>query len=131
MFNSDNAICIFPAGLVSRKQQGVIKDLEWKRTFVTYAKTTGHPVIPIHIEGKLSPFFYGLHRLRTWLGIKTTLEMLYLADELYKQRGKKIVFTVGDPIFISNDEKNKDEHRIAQEIKETLYHIPKTHGTNH
>jgi hypothetical protein len=38
---------------------------------------------------------------------------------------------VGDPIFISNDEKNKDEHRIAQEIKETLYHIPKTHGTNH
>jgi putative hemolysin len=89
MFNSDKAICIFPAGLVSRKQQGVIKDLEWKRTFVTYAKTTGHPIIPIHIEGKLSRFFYGLHRLRTWLGIKTTLEMLYLADELYKQRARK------------------------------------------
>lgn len=130
MFNSDKAICIFPAGLVSRKQQGVIKDLEWKRTFVTYAKTTGHPIIPIHIEGKLSRFFYGLHRLRTWLGIKTTLEMLYLADELYKQRGKKIVFTVGDPIFLSNDEKNKDEQRIAQEIKEQLYNIPTQYGTN-
>ena len=130
MFNSDKAICIFPAGLVSRKQQGVIKDLEWKRTFVTYAKTTGHPIIPIHIEGKLSRFFYGLHRLRTWLGIKTTLEMLYLADELYKQRGKKIVFTVGDPIFLSNDEKNKDEQGIAQEIKEQLYKIPTQYGTN-
>ncbi len=130
MFNSDKAICIFPAGLVSRKQQGVIKDLEWKRTFVTYAKTTGHPIIPIHIEGKLSRFFYGLHRLRTWIGIKTTLEMLYLADELYKQRGKKIVFTVGDPIFLSNDEKNKDEQRIAQEIKEQLYNIPTQYGTN-
>ena len=130
MFNSDKAICIFPAGLVSRKQQGVIKDLEWKRTFVTYAKTTGHPIIPIHIEGKLSRFFYGLHRLRTWLGIKTTLEMLYLADELYKQRGKKIVFTVGDPIFLSNDEKNKDEQGIAQEIKEQLYNIPTQYGTN-
>jgi 1-acyl-sn-glycerol-3-phosphate acyltransferase len=115
---------------VSRKQQGVIKDLEWKRTFVTYAKTTGHPIIPIHIEGKLSRFFYGLHRLRTWLGIKTTLEMLYLADELYKQRGKKIVFTVGDPIFLSNDEKNKDEQGIAQEIKELLYNIPTQYGTN-
>lgn len=131
MFNSDKAVCIFPAGLVSRKQQGEIKDLEWKRTFVSYAKTTGHPVIPIHIEGKLSRFFYGLHRLRTWLGIKTTLEMLYLADELYKQRGKKIVFTVGDPIFLSNDEKNKDEQRIAQEIKEQLYNIPTRYGTNH
>ena len=130
MFNSDKAICIFPAGLVSRKQQGVIKDLEWKRTFVTYAKTTGHPIIPIHIEGKLSRFFYGLHRLRTWLGIKTTLEMLYLADELYKQRGKKIVFTVGDPIHLINNEENKDEQRIAQEIKEQLYNIPTQYGTN-
>ena len=130
MFNSDKAICIFPAGLVSRKQRGVIKDLEWKRTFVTYAKTTGHPIIPIHIEGKLSRFFYGLHRLRTWLGIKTTLEMLYLADELYKQRGKKIVFTVGDPIHLLNNEENKDEQRIAQEIKELLYNIPTQYGTN-
>jgi putative hemolysin len=130
MFNSDKAICIFPAGLVSRKQQGIIKDLEWKRTFVTYAKTTGHPIIPIHIGGKLSRFFYGLHRLRTWLGIKTTLEMLYLVDELYKQRGKKIVFTVGEPIILSDDEKNKDEQRIAQEIKEQLYKIPTLHGTN-
>ena len=56
--------------------------------------------------------------------------MLYLADELYKQRGKKIVFTVGDPIFLSNDEKNKDEQRIAQEIKEQLYNIPTQYGTN-
>ena len=57
--------------------------------------------------------------------------MLYLADELYKQRGKKIVFTVGEPIFLSNDEKNKDEQRIAQEIKEQLYNIPTRYGTNH
>lgn len=131
MFNSDNAVCIFPAGLVSRKQQGVIKDLEWKRTFVTYAKETGHPIIPVHIEGKLSRFFYGLHRVRTWLGIKSTLEMLYLADELYKQRGKKIVFTTGDAITLDSTDDNKDEHLIAQEIKEQLYLIPKTHGTNH
>jgi putative hemolysin len=131
MFNSDNAVCIFPAGLVSRKQQGVIKDLEWKRTFVTYAKETGHPIIPVHIEGKLSRFFYGLHRVRTWLGIKSTLEMLFLADELYKQRGKKIVFTTGDAITLDSTDDTKDEHFITQEIKEQLYLIPKTHGTNH
>ncbi len=131
MFNSDNAVCIFPAGLVSRKQHGVIKDLEWKRTFVSYARTTGHPIIPIHIGGKLSRFFYGLHQFRTWVGIKSSLEMLFLADELFKQRDKKIVFTVGDSIFLSNDQINNDEHRISQEIKEQLYNIPTQYGANH
>jgi len=131
MFHSTRAVCIFPAGLVSRKQHGVIKDLPWKRTFVSYAKETGHPVIPIHIEGKLSQFFYNLHRLRSLFRIKASLEMLYLADELYKQRNKKIFFRVGKPIIISNSEANKDEHRVAQEIKELLYEIPKDYGKNH
>lgn len=130
MFHSTHAVCIFPAGLVSRKQQGIIKDLPWKRTFVTYAKETGHPVIPIHIEGKLSRFFYGLHKLRTFLGIKSSLEMLYLADELYKQRNKKIVFRVGQPMILVNSEENKDEHCVAQQIKELLYEIPKDYGTD-
>ena len=56
--------------------------------------------------------------------------MLYLVDELYKQRGKKIVFTVGDPIHLINNKENKDEQRIAQEIKELLYNIPTKYGTN-
>jgi len=123
MFNSDKAICIFPAGMVSRKQGGTIRDLEWKRTFVTYAIETGHPIVPIRIEGKLSRFFYGLHRLRSFLGIKSTLEMLYLADELYKQRGKTITFRVGDSIYVSEFDRRRNDYEIAQEIKESLYKI--------
>ena len=30
-FSSDNHIIMFPAGLCSRRQNGVIRDLEWKR----------------------------------------------------------------------------------------------------
>jgi len=34
-YNSDQLVLIFPAGMVSRKQnKGVIKDLEWKKSFV-------------------------------------------------------------------------------------------------
>ncbi|MFM7566996.1 MAG: 1-acyl-sn-glycerol-3-phosphate acyltransferase [Flavobacteriales bacterium] len=128
MFFSDQAVCIFPAGMVSRKQGRVIKDLEWKRTFVSYARETGHPILPIHIEGRLSRFFYGLHRFRTMVGIKSTLEMLYLADELYKQRGKTITFRVGTPIHVSEHYSGKNDLETAQAIKEVLYQIPNKHG---
>lgn len=129
IFYSDKAVCIFPAGLVSRKTKGVIQDSEWKKTFVTYAKKTGHPVLPIHIEGKLSRRFYGLHRWRTFFGIKASLEMLFLADEMYKQRNKKVTFSVGEPIVIPNDS-SKSDHEWAQEIKQSLYLIPQQYGKN-
>jgi len=34
-FASENHIIMFPAGLCSRRQNGVIKDLPWKKTFIT------------------------------------------------------------------------------------------------
>ncbi|MBM3164357.1 MAG: 1-acyl-sn-glycerol-3-phosphate acyltransferase [Bacteroidetes bacterium] len=123
MFHSHKAVCIFPAGLVSRKYQGLIIDAEWKKTFVTYAKKTGHTVIPIHIDGRLSPWFYGLCRLRTFFGIKSAIEMLYLADEMYKQKNKQVIFTAGEPLTIPADSPIGD-YDLAQQIKNEVYLIP-------
>lgn len=124
LFTSDNAVCIFPAGLVSRKIKGEVMDLEWKKTFVTQSKANDRTIIPIFIEGKLSNFFYRLHRFRTFLGIKANVEMLYLANELFKQRGQRLKFHVGLPI-----EKEllvgKDNRKIAQKIKERVYAMRK------
>ena len=88
LFASDNAVCVFPAGLVSRKINGEVMDLEWKKTFVTLSRENDRTIIPIYIDGKLSNFFYRLHKLRTFLGIKANIEMLYLSNELFKQRNK-------------------------------------------
>ena len=44
------------------------------------------------------------------------LVMLYLADELYKQRGKTITFRVGDPIYVSEFDRRRNDYEIAQEI---------------
>jgi 1-acyl-sn-glycerol-3-phosphate acyltransferase len=129
IFTSDKAVCIFPAGLVSRKTKGFIQDSVWKKTFVTYAKKTGHDIIPIHIEGKLSRRFYGLYRWRTFFGIKASLEMLFLADEMFKQRNKKVTYSVGDPLVVPNDSA-KSDHEWAQEIKQSLYSIPRQYGKN-
>lgn len=125
LFHSDQLICIFPAGLVSRKKKGNIRDLEWKKTFVGYAKTLQTPVIPVFIDGELSNFFYRLSNLRSMVGIKANLEMLYLANELFKQRDKKMIFTIGKPIYLPANEKN--EHKLANMVKEKVYELDTKH----
>lgn len=125
LFNSDQAICIFPAGLVSRRRKGNVQDLVWKKTFVTYAREHGHTVIPIYIDGKLSNFFYRLSNLRTFLGIKTNIEMLYLSNELFKQRDKTLKFVVGKPVSKEIMDSDKSDHDVAQEVKNLVYQLRK------
>jgi putative hemolysin len=122
LFESNEAVCIFPAGLVSRKINGEIRDLDWKKTFVTYAAKYDQAVIPVYIDGQLSPFFYRLSRLRKFLGIKLNLEMLYLSDELFKQRNKTIRFVIGKPLYIK-DLPNISEKEQAQLVKAKVYEL--------
>ncbi len=122
-FSSDCVLCIFPAGLVSRKFKGEIRDLEWKKTFVTYARSKKRKVVPIYIDGKLSPFFYRLYKLRKFLRIKANIEMLYLSNEMFKQRNKTIHFHVGQPIDGANFRPELNEYKAAQEYKKEVYSI--------
>lgn len=124
LFESDSCICIFPAGLVSRKVDGKIQDLSWKKSFVTNSKSFKRKVIPIHIEGHLSDYFYNFSNLRKKLGIKANLEMLYLSNEMFKQSGRHIKFIVGDaidPAILYNSDKSETE--IAQEIRGMVYDL--------
>lgn len=123
VFESEDAVCIFPAGLVSRKQKGIVSDLDWKKTFITYSKKFNQPIVPIFIDGKLSNFFYGLSNLRKFLRIKANIEMLYLANELFKQRGKTMTFTVGTPILPESLDPGKSEFVLAQEVKAKVYEL--------
>lgn len=125
LFSSDAAIGIFPAGLVSRRIKGAVTDLEWKKTFVRYARRHKKTIIPIHIEGRLSNFFYNLSNFRRFIGLRVNIEMLYLSDELYKQKGKHIRFVAGNPILAESLEKSKSDEEIAQEIKEIVYQLGK------
>ncbi|MEZ4890874.1 MAG: hypothetical protein R2779_10115 [Crocinitomicaceae bacterium] len=68
-------------------------------------------MIPIYIEGRLSNFFYNLSNIRSFLGIKTNLEMLYLSDEMHNQKGKTIRFVVGEPFTIDSFEELKSDKK--------------------
>ena len=122
-FKSEHAICIFPAGLVSRKINGIVQDLEWKRTFVTYARSLDRTVIPIKIDGQLSPFFYRLSRVRRFFRIKANIEMLYLADELFKQRNKTLTFTVGQAIKMNQFDISLTDKEVASEIRKIVHEL--------
>lgn len=123
LFESDSAVCIFPAGMVSRKSKGVIQDLEWKKTFVTYAKECDRTIIPVYVDGKLSKFFYRLSIARKRIGIKSNIEMLYLVKELFKQRNTHMQFIVGDPIEREFLMSNNNDKLLAQEIKKKVYEL--------
>lgn len=126
-FASDQLTLVFPAGLVSRKQAGgIIKDLEWKKSFITKAKQYQRDIIPVYVEGCNSKFFYNLSRWRKRLGIKANIEMFYLMDEMYKQRGQKITIYFGKPIKYSTFDKSKSDDQWAHEVKEIVYRLPES-----
>jgi putative hemolysin len=126
LFASDNAVFIFPSGKVSRMtKHRTVRDLDWKKTFITKAKKHQKPIVPVHISGRLSPKFYFIARLRKLLGIKLNLEMLFLAEEMLKQKGRSITITYGEPIWPDQLTKDKTDDQWAYEIKNTVYKLSK------
>lgn len=122
LYASDKVMLIFPAGLVSRKQQkGVIKDLTWKKSFVSKAKKYRRNIIPAYITGNNSAFFYNFARWRQRLGIKSNIEMFYLMDEMYHQMGKSVHIKFGKPISHTIFDVSHSEQVWAQKVKDHVY----------
>lgn len=124
-YKSDAQILMFPAGLVSRKRKGIIADLEWKKNFVKKAIIHKRDIIPVHITGRNSNFFYNLANWRKRLGIKANIEMLYLADETYKQKGNNLTIRFGKPIPCDTFRNSTDYKAWAQKIKHLAYDLAK------
>lgn len=121
VLTSEDAVIFFPAGLVSRKQKGEIKDLTWKKSFVTQAIDHKHHIVPVFIEGENSKFFYRFANFRKLIGIKANIEMMFLPDEMFKQRGHTIKIHFGKP-FDSSILNNNKSHRVwAALIKQYVY----------
>jgi 1-acyl-sn-glycerol-3-phosphate acyltransferase len=97
-YSSDSQILYFPAGLCSRKKYGEIKDLQWHKSFITKSIQHKRDVVPAYFSGRNSNFFYNLSNIRKFFGVKINIEMLYLADEMFKQKGKEINLVFGEKI---------------------------------
>jgi len=120
-YASDSQIIYFPAGLCSRRRRGKIYDLRWQKSFIAKAVWHQRDIIPVYFSGRNSGFFYSLANMRTLLGIKTNIEMLYLADEMFRQKGKELIIVFGKPVPWQTFGKAKSASEWAEWMKKKTY----------
>ncbi|MBR7087292.1 MAG: glycerol acyltransferase, partial [Prevotella sp.] len=124
-FRSDHHMLMFPAGICSRKgSDGQIRDIDWKKTFVSKSVETHRDVVPIHFGGRNSEKFYRIANLGDRLKLKFTIATLWLVDEMYKNVGKTFRVTIGKPIPWQTFDKSKSPVQWAQWVKEQVYSLP-------
>jgi len=122
-YASGSQILYFPAGLCSRKRRGLIKDLKWQKSFISKAVQHKRDIIPAFFSGRNSDFFYNLSNIRTFIGIKTNIEMLYLPDEMFRQKNKDLMLVFGKPIPWQTFDNSRSALEWADWVKTKSYEL--------
>ena len=124
-FQSQKNVLMFPAGLCSRKQDdGTIRDLAWKKTFISKTVEYQRDVIPVHFSGHNSNRFYNIARFCQRHKLKVNLAMLFLVDEMYKNVGKHFTVTFGQPIpWQTFTDKQRTPAEWAQWVQDRVYEL--------
>jgi putative hemolysin len=125
-FEGSDPVVFFPAGLVSRRHCGKIEDMAWKSTFVKKAFLHERDVVPVYITGRVSGFFYRLANLRKFLRIKSNIEMLYLPNEMFKQKNMRLTIIFGKPIPWRSFDSSKSAEEWAEDVKKQVYNMVRT-----
>ncbi|MBF1571122.1 MAG: glycerol acyltransferase [Prevotella sp.] len=122
-FKSDNHILMFPAGLNSRKINGKIHDLEWKKTFITKSVEYQRDVVPIFFGGRNSDRFYRIARFSDKYVKKVNIAMLFLVDEMYRNVGKTFRVAIGKPIPWQTFDKSRTSMEWAKYVEDMVYEL--------
>ena len=122
-YASESQILYYPAGLCSRKKKGIIRDLQWHKSFISKSVQYKRDIVPAFFSGRNSNFFYNLSNFRNFLGIKANIEMLYLVDELFKQKGKEIALIFGKAIPWQTFDNSKTPPEWAEWVKGKSYEL--------
>ena len=121
-FESDNHMLMFPAGLCSRKRNGVISDIPWTKTFISKSVEYQRDVVPIHFSSQNSNFFYRLANFSDKC-LPFNLAMLFLVDEMYKNMHKTFEIKIGKPIPWQTFDKSKSPVEWAQFVRNQIYKL--------
>ncbi len=121
-FQSNNHMLMFPAGLCSRRKDGLIRDIPWTKTFVSKSVEYQRDVIPIRFSGQNSNFFYRLANFSD-KHLPFNVAMLFLVDEMYKNVGKTYQVVIGEPIPWQTFDKSRNHKQWAQYVQEKVYEL--------
>jgi len=121
VFDSQSQVITFPAGMCSRKINGKIMDLEWKKMFVIKAIKHCRDVVPIYFEATNSCLFYTISDFRKRIGIRFNVEMLLLPREMFKAFGSEFTVHFGKPIAWQTFDLSKTALQWENEVKKMVY----------
>lgn len=121
-FESNNHMLMYPAGICSRKRNGVIRDIPWSKTFVVKSVEYHRDIVPIHFSGQNSKFFYRLANFSDRF-LPFNLAMLFLVDEMYKNVHKSFDVHIGKPIPWETFDKSRTPAQWAQYVQDIVYQL--------
>ena len=128
MFESGCQVLVFPAGLCARTFKGVITEMPWKKMFITQARKYERDVVPVHISGHNSKWYFFLSWLSRTLKLKINIGMLFLVDELFNQAGKEFVITFGRPVPYDSFDASRTDLQWAEEMKNKVKELSADNG---
>ena len=104
-------------------RNGEVKDVAWKKTFITKSVETQRDVVPIHFSGENSKRFYRLANLTDSLHLKFNLAMLFLVDEMYRNVHKTCEIRIGKPIPWQTFDRSRSANDWAQYVRDIVYKL--------
>ncbi|MBL4631373.1 MAG: lysophospholipid acyltransferase family protein, partial [Paraglaciecola sp.] len=115
---TEGVVIVFPAGEVSRLRPQGIRDTHWKSGFLRIAKQAKSPILPVFIDAKNSPLFYGVSMFYK------PLASLLLVKEMFKHKRQHIPMRIGEliPFESYNNNKITRNQQVAL-FKKHLYKI--------
>lgn len=122
-FAGQNILLYYPSGAASRRQKGVVKDLEWHPTFIKKAVKYHRDIVPVYTDAHNRNIFYTVANIRKRLGIKFSFEMALLPAEMFAQRGKAVTLTFGRPIPVTTFDKRHTPAEWASLLREHVYKL--------
>jgi putative hemolysin len=122
-YNLEIPITHFPAGEVSRLNNGKVQDSAWQKSFIAKANSSKRDIVPFYFYGKNSHLFYMVFMIRQWFGIKINIELLLLPREMFKKRNKTIKVKIGKPIPYHMFTKHLSYFDWAQKVRSYVYEL--------
>ena len=94
-FKEERLVVIFPSGRLAEPTYRGLKERPWQTTALSFARRNEVPVIPMHIKGENTVFYYV-----TWY-INNELKDMTLFREIVKKEGRPYKITVGEPFHLA------------------------------
>jgi putative hemolysin len=129
-YNLEIPITHFPAGLVSRLNNGKVQDSAWQKSFIPKSVSSKRDIVPLYFHGRNSCLFYMVFMIRQWFGIKINIELLLLPREMFKKRNKTIKVKIGKPLLYKMFDKSLSYFDWAQKVRSHVYELGNNKSDN-